>query len=115
MASKPKEDHHAQEATHAQRDRCQAAPSGRAGRARNPGRGCNPRDWGHGGRLRDELLNGEIFYTLQEARVVIESWRRHDNTVRPHASLGYKPPAPEVFVPAFAAWPATPDTHPIAP
>jgi putative transposase len=52
-------------------------------------------------RLRDELLNGEIFYTLHEAQIVIESWRRHYNTVRPHASLGYKPPAPEVFVPAF--------------
>ena len=54
-------------------------------------------------RLRDELLDGEIFYTLQEARVVIEIWRRHYNTVRPHESLGYKPPAPEVFAPAFAA------------
>lgn len=54
-------------------------------------------------RLRDELLNGEIFYTLREAQVVIESWRRHYNTVRPHGSLGYKPPAPEVFVPAMAA------------
>ena len=51
-------------------------------------------------RLRDELLNGEIFYTLHEAQIVIESWRRHYNAVRPHASLGYKPPAPEVFVPA---------------
>jgi putative transposase len=39
-------------------------------------------------------------------QIVIESWRRHYNTIRPHASLGYKPPAPEVFVPAFAAWPA---------
>jgi putative transposase len=58
-------------------------------------------------RLRDELLNGEIFYTLREAKIVIESWRRHYNAVRPHASLGYKPPAPEVFVPALAAWPAT--------
>ena len=58
-------------------------------------------------RLRDELLNGEIFYTLREAQIVIESWRRHYNAVRPHASLGYKPPAPEVFVPAFAAWPAS--------
>jgi transposase InsO family protein len=57
-------------------------------------------------RLRDELLNGEIFYTLREAQIIIESWRRHYNTIRPHASLGYKPPAPEVFVPAFAAWPA---------
>ena len=54
-------------------------------------------------RLRDELLDGEIFYSLAEAEIVIESWRRHYNTVRPHGSLGYKPPAPEVFVPAIAA------------
>ena len=39
--------------------------------------------------------------------ILIESWRRHYNTVRPHASLGYRPPAPEVFIPAFTAWPAT--------
>ena len=57
-------------------------------------------------RLRDELLDGEIFYSLREAQIVIESWRRHYNTVRPHGSIGYKPPAPEVFVPALAAWPA---------
>jgi hypothetical protein len=57
-------------------------------------------------RLRDELLNGEIFYTLKEAQIDVESWRRHYNAVRPHASLGYKPPAPEVFVPALSAWPA---------
>ena len=54
-------------------------------------------------RLRDELLDGELFYSLKEARIVIESWRRHYNTVRPHESLGYKPPAPEVFVPKIAA------------
>jgi transposase InsO family protein len=59
-------------------------------------------------RLRDELLNGEIFTSLREAQVVIESWRRHFNTIRPHGSLGYKPPAPEVFVPTLAAWPAAP-------
>ena len=59
-------------------------------------------------RLRDELLDGEIFYTLREAQVVIESWRRHYNGVRPHASLGFRPPAPEVFVPALAARPAAP-------
>ena len=53
-------------------------------------------------RLRDELLNGEILYTLREAQVVIESWRRHYNRVRPHASLGYRSPAPEVVVPALA-------------
>ena len=52
-------------------------------------------------RLRDELLDGEIFYTLAEAKIIVESWRRHFNTVRPHGSLGYKPPAPEVFVPAM--------------
>lgn len=54
-------------------------------------------------RLRDELLNGEIFYTLAEAKIVTESWRRHFNTLRPHGSFGYKPPAPEVFIPAMAA------------
>ena len=47
------------------------------------------------GKLRDELLNGEIFYTLKEARVMIERWRVHYNTKRPHTSLGYRPPAPE--------------------
>ena len=72
-------------------------------------------------RLRDELLNGEIFYTLQEAQIVIESWRRNYNTVRPHASIGYQAPAPEVFVPAIAAWPlaqprpAQPAMLPLAP
>ena len=47
------------------------------------------------GSMRDELLNGEIFYTLAEAQILIEAWRRHYNTVRPHSSLGYRPPAPE--------------------
>ena len=47
------------------------------------------------GRLRDELLNGEIFYTLREAQVLIERWRMFYNTRRPHGSLGYRPPAPE--------------------
>jgi len=46
-------------------------------------------------RMRDELLNGELFYTLKEAKIIIESWRRHYNGVRPHTSLGYRPPAPE--------------------
>ena len=49
-------------------------------------------------KLRDELLNGEIFYTLKEAKIVIENWRRHYNTVRPHSSLGYRPPSPEASV-----------------
>lgn len=47
------------------------------------------------GKLRDELLNGEIFYTLTEAHVLIERWRQEYNTFRPHSSLGYRPPAPE--------------------
>ena len=58
--------------------------------------------------MRDELLNGEIFYSLREAQIIIESWRRHYNTKRPHASLGYRPPAPEVFVPTMAAWASRP-------
>ena len=51
------------------------------------------------GKLRDELLNTEIFYTLQEAEVLIERWRRHYNTIRPHSSLGYRPPAPQAILP----------------
>ena len=54
-------------------------------------------------RLRDELLNGEIFCTLREAQVLIESWRRHYNAVRPHGSLGHQPPAPETIV--APGWP----------
>jgi putative transposase len=65
-------------------------------------------------RLRDELLDGEIFYSLKEAKIVIESWRRHYNTLRPHGSLGYKPPAPEVFVPAMSMR-AVPTSQPTAP
>lgn len=49
------------------------------------------------GKLRDELLNGEIFYTLKEARILIERWRKHYNTHRPHSSLGYRPPAPQAL------------------
>jgi transposase InsO family protein len=47
------------------------------------------------GKLRDELLDREIFFTLQEAQVLIEGWRPHDNRIRPHSALGYRPPAPE--------------------
>jgi putative transposase len=49
------------------------------------------------GKLRDELLNREIFYSLKEVQVLTESWRREYNQVRPHSSLGYRPPAPEVI------------------
>ena len=51
------------------------------------------------GKLRDELLNGEIFCSLKEAKVLIEQWRDHYNTIRPHSSLGYRPPAPQTFMP----------------
>ena len=51
------------------------------------------------GKLRDELLNGEIFHSLKEAQILIENWRQHYNTIRPHSSLGYQPPAPETKTP----------------
>ena len=51
------------------------------------------------GKLRDELLNGEIFTTLLEAKVLIENWRKEYNQFRPHSSLGYRPPAPEAIRP----------------
>uniref|UniRef100_UPI001553FF04 IS3 family transposase n=1 Tax=Mangrovicoccus sp. HB161399 TaxID=2720392 RepID=UPI001553FF04 len=50
-------------------------------------------------RLRDELLDGEIFYSSREAQILIERWRRHYNTVRPHSALGYRPPAPGTTIP----------------
>jgi len=49
------------------------------------------------GKLRDELLNREIFYFLQEAKILIEGWRQEYNKVRPHSALGYRPPAPEAI------------------
>ena len=51
------------------------------------------------GKLRDELLNREIFYTLKEAQILTEMWRREYNTIRPHSSLGYRPPVPETIMP----------------
>lgn len=50
------------------------------------------------GKMRDELLNGEIFYTLQEAQILIERWRKDYNSIRPHSSLGYRPPAPQAWL-----------------
>ena len=61
-------------------------------------------------KLRDELLDGEIFYSLEEARVVIEGWRRYYNAARPHSALGYRPPAPEVVL-----WPTPPASPGVAP
>ncbi len=54
------------------------------------------------GKLRDELLNRELFATLWEVQVLVERWRRHYNQVRPHRSLGLRPPAPETIVPRCA-------------
>ncbi len=51
------------------------------------------------GKLRDELLNREVFTTLTEAKVLIEDWRREYNQVRPHSALNYQPPAPEAIIP----------------
>jgi transposase InsO family protein len=62
-------------------------------------------------KLRDELLNGEIFYSPKEARIIIEGWRKHYNTVRPHAPLGYVPPAPEVALWAGCAIPTSSAGH----
>ena len=62
--------------------------------------------WGNGyvesfnGKLRDELLDREIFHTFWEAQVLIERWRRTYNQIRPHSSRGYRPPAPEALRPA---------------
>ena len=56
------------------------------------------------GKLRDELLNGEIFYSLKEAQILIERWRQEYNTERPHSALGYRPPAPvAAFRPAASS------------
>jgi len=55
------------------------------------------------GKLRDELLNVEIFTTLFEAQVLIENWRKEYNQIRPHSALGYRPPAPEVLMPGYGS------------
>ena len=53
------------------------------------------------GKLRDECLNGELFYSLKEAQIVIEEWRVQYHTVRPHSALGYRPPAPVAYSPVL--------------
>ena len=63
------------------------------------------------GKLRDELLNGEIFYTLKEARILIEQWRQHYNAKRPHSSLGYRPPAPQAISPKPMTLESSPTMH----
>src|SRR5476651_1380306 len=49
--------------------------------------------------FREELLNGEIYYSLKEAQIIIEQWRKHYNTIRSHSALNYRPPAPQKFAP----------------
>lgn len=61
------------------------------------------------GKLRDQRLDREIFYSLREAEALIECWRRHCNTIRPHSALGYRPPAPEAVLP----WPSGPAYAPL--
>ena len=60
------------------------------------------------GKLRDELLRAEAFSSLREAQVLIERWRKHYNTARPHSALGYRPPAPEVVMPVLPMPPSRP-------
>ena len=57
-------------------------------------------------KLRDELLNREIFYSLREAQIIIEGWRQHYNSIRPHSALRWTPPAPEVRLIKPQVWPA---------
>ncbi len=61
----------------------------------------SPREHGYcesfNARFRHELLNGELFYSLREAQILIEQWRVHYNKVKPHSSLGYHPPVPEIL------------------
>jgi putative transposase len=52
------------------------------------------------GKMRDELLNGELFDTLLEAKVIVGQWVNHYNKIRPHSALGQRPPAPEAVIPA---------------
>src|SRR3712207_5152381 len=88
-----------EEDANARGDRGQAAPGRSAGGAGQGGGRGGALHRGRRAELRDELLDGEVFHTVREAQVLIERWRRHFNTVRPHGALGYRPPAPEVFMP----------------
>ncbi len=65
-------------------------------------------------RFRDQLLDGEIFTSRREAQVIVEGWRNLTDTVRPHGSIGYRPPAPEAYLPGLGAGPA-PQSRPAPP
>src|SRR5208283_5171539 len=81
-----KEDRYAEEEIQARRDRRHAETGRCAGLAGSEHGRCDPPDWRERGGLRDELLNGEIFYTLREAQIIIESWCRHYNRASEHPS-----------------------------
>ena len=101
--------------TPARRDRGEAqAGRGADGAGQGGGRG-GAVDRRHRADLRDELLRAEVFGSLREAQVLIEQWRRHYNTARPHSSLGYRPPAPEVVTPALPMPPPRPGSAGAAP
>ena len=74
------------------------AGRGAAG-ARKADCGCSAADRCGSGGFRDEFLNGETFYSLREAQILIENWRCHYNTIRPHSSLGFRRLAPESIIP----------------
>ena len=79
---------------------CHEAPSGRGGVGPRPADATGLQEARRQrAELRDELLDREIFYTLSEAKILLERWRREYNTVRPHSALGYRPPAPEAVRP----------------
>ena len=82
---------------------------GMAAQGRPGGRG-GLGDRGERGHLRDELLDGQVFYSLAQAKFVIESWRRHHDSDRPRSALGYRPPAPKVV-----PWPTPPATRAVVP
>jgi putative transposase len=63
------------------------------------GGGDVPQSWDIGAALTDEVLNREVFFSLKQAKVVIENWRREYNTIRPHSSLNYRPRTPEAILP----------------
>lgn len=77
-----------------------ASPWGETRRLiRGNNRGANGYNESFNGKLRDELLNCEIFYTLKEVQILIKHWRQYYNTIRPYSSLGHRPPAPETILP----------------
>ena len=86
-------------AVHGGKDHWNAAGVGTCPGPGEEDRGGLPQSWDFGAKLRDEVLNREVFSTLKEAKVVIEKWRQEYNTIRPHSRLNGLPPAPETILP----------------